>query len=84
MVLSQQCDPAPGELREVTIYTKYTLSSALAFLPFLVFENTHLQPASNHAPCFSNLLTPSDLQLYVWWLAKELWLLGNLTLNTIY
>ena len=52
--------------------------------PCLVFENTHLQPAPNHAPCFSNLLTPSDLQLYVWWVAKELWLPGNLTLYNIY
>lgn len=52
--------------------------------PSLVFENTHLQPASNHAPCFSNLLTPSDLQLHVWWVAKELWLPCNLTLYNIY
>ena len=84
---SPQYDPAPGEMREVTISTKYALSSALVFPQFLSpsvarVENTHLQSASNHMPCFSNLLTPSDLQLYVWWVAKELLLRSNFTLNT--
>lgn len=32
----------------------------------LVLENTHLPPASDHAPRFANVLTPSDLQLFVW------------------
>lgn len=69
--VSQIYDPAPGELREVTKTTENVLSSALVFLPFLspsvsCVDNAHLQSASNHAPCFSNPLTPSDLQLYVW------------------
>lgn len=59
------------------------ISSISLSTPSLVFENTHLQPASNHAPRFSNVLTPSDLQLFVWWVAKEVWLPSNLTLYTI-
>lgn len=67
---------APGKLREVTIATLNALSSALVFPPFLYHsvghaENTHLQSTSNHMPRFSDLLTCSDLQLYVWWLAKR-------------
>lgn len=56
------------------------ISSVSLSTPSLVFENTHLQPASNHAPRFSNVLPPSDLQLFVWWVAKEVWLPSNLTL----
>lgn len=54
LVLSQQYDPAPGEMREVTIYTKYTLSSALAFPVF--FFSLHLSCLRTHT-CSQPLTT---------------------------
>lgn len=64
LVLSHHYDPAPGEIMREVI-TEHTLSSALAFLPFLLdchltFENTHLPPTADHVPSVSNALTSSD------------------------